>query len=164
LYHPDKNHDANATDLFREVSKAHDVLSVEATKNQFDQYLDNPSAILYWQFSGSYYYKETLKLDKKYVIVILLLLFSIVTYTMQKKRNDIFISSLLDVFKTDPEKYRAARLMHIRKEMEDLGNDMKACMNKKATNKETKELQESQMIEYSEAFNYLGGTYQVIKT
>ena len=162
LYHPDKNRDANATELFRGVSKAHDVLSVESTKKQFDQYLDNPSAILYWQFSGSYYYKETLKLDKKYVIFILLILFSIVTYTMQKKRNDVFITSLNDVFLLDPEKYRALRLAYLKKQLDDVGNELKnLMMNKRSGSKEAKEMQESAMMENSELFNMLSGTYQV---
>ena len=42
LYHPDKNKNANAEELFREIAKAVEVLEDEKTREDYDYYLSHP--------------------------------------------------------------------------------------------------------------------------
>jgi DnaJ-class molecular chaperone len=41
-YHPDKNKDANATEVFRLINKAKEVLSGNESRPLFDYYLSHP--------------------------------------------------------------------------------------------------------------------------
>lgn len=41
-HHPDKNKDANATEVFRLITKAHEVLTGNESRPSFDYYLQHP--------------------------------------------------------------------------------------------------------------------------
>jgi curved DNA-binding protein CbpA len=55
-YHPDRNKNANATELMQKITKANEVLENKKSKEKFDYYLDHPKD--YFTVSGTHYWKE----------------------------------------------------------------------------------------------------------
>lgn len=84
VLHPDKNKDANATEVFRLVSKAHEVLSNATARENFDYYLDHPRA--YFKVSGHYYLKDLPKSNAVVILFITSLLISWLLYTIQYQK------------------------------------------------------------------------------
>ncbi|CAM9153396.1 unnamed protein product, partial [Ectocarpus fasciculatus] len=86
LYHPDKNKDDNATELFRLVSKAAEVLGDEEQKELYDYYLDHPSQ--YYKVSGVHFYKSIPKTDVRYIIAGVVILLSVLLPFLQHQRYE----------------------------------------------------------------------------
>eukprot|EP00981_Chlorochromonas_danica_P009353 scaffold2636_cov176-Ochromonas_danica.AAC.7 len=60
-YHPDKYKESNATEVFRLIAKAYEVLSGNESRPLFDYYLDHPRD--YYKVSGQHYYRNLPKAD-----------------------------------------------------------------------------------------------------
>jgi hypothetical protein len=85
-YHPDKNKAENATEIFRGVSKAYQVLGNNESKANFDYYLDHPRE--YYKVSGHYLMQAMPKSNVWLVVLGMLSLGSLLMYTIQKQKHD----------------------------------------------------------------------------
>ena len=92
MYHPDKNKEDGAMEMFRAVTKAHEVLSDEKKKALFDYYLDHPRE--YYKVSGHYVMKDIPKSDVGIVVTAIIVLISFFMYSVQKGRYDRTINYL----------------------------------------------------------------------
>jgi DnaJ family protein C protein 25 len=90
--HPDKSKAENATEIFQVISKANEVLSNNETKALFDYYLDHPTH--YFKVSGHHYLKALPHSDVWGVILVVLILFSVFVYIVQKQNYDKAIKYL----------------------------------------------------------------------
>lgn len=90
--HPDKNSQANATEEFRLISKAYEVLEKNETRKNFDYYLDHPTH--YFKVSGHYYFRKIPKSDVRIVLLIVILLISAFQYYYQKSKYMAFVKHL----------------------------------------------------------------------
>jgi curved DNA-binding protein CbpA len=86
VYHPDKNKDENATELFRLVAKASEVLSDGDQKDLYDYYLDNPRT--YYKVSGVHFYKSLPKTDVRFIIAGVVIMLSILLPILQHQRHE----------------------------------------------------------------------------
>ena len=86
LYHPDKNKNDNATELFRQVSKAAEVLGDEEQRELYDYYLDHPSQ--YYRVSGVHFYKSIPKTDVRYIVAGVVILLSVLLPFLQHQRYE----------------------------------------------------------------------------
>ncbi len=83
-YHPDKNKDENATEVFRLISKAYEVLEGNESRSLFDYYLDHPRD--YFKVSGQHYFRNLPKSDVRLILVIAVLLISLFQYHYQMSK------------------------------------------------------------------------------
>jgi len=90
--HPDKSKAANATEVFRKISKAYEVLMGNESKALFDYYLDHPRD--YFKVSGHHYMKNLPKSDVRLVFTIVLLLISWFFHTIQYQKYEKAIKFL----------------------------------------------------------------------
>lgn len=91
-YHPDKNKDPGATETFRKLTKAHDVLISDESRLQFDKYLNRE--ISYFQVSGQHYAKNLPKSDVRLVIVVAIGLITWLLHTVQYQKYERVIKYL----------------------------------------------------------------------
>jgi hypothetical protein len=94
-FHPDKSKHANATEAFRLISKAYEVLDGNETRKNFDYYLDHPKD--YFKVSGHHYMRQ---LPKSNVVIVLLLasaLLSALLFWQQTQKYQSFIKRLKDM-------------------------------------------------------------------
>lgn len=90
--HPDKSKATNATEVFRKISKAYEVLMGNESKALFDYYLDHPRD--YFKVSGHHYMKNLPKSDVRLVITLVLLLISWFFHTIQYQKYEKAIKFL----------------------------------------------------------------------
>lgn len=82
--HPDKSKAENATEIFRTISKAYEVLEGNASRVLFDYYLDHPRD--YFKVSGQHYFRNLPKSDARLVIFLVILLISWFIHTVKYQR------------------------------------------------------------------------------
>eukprot|EP00428_Durinskia_dybowskii_P063030 CAMPEP_0170384016 /NCGR_PEP_ID=MMETSP0117_2-20130122/15778_1 /TAXON_ID=400756 /ORGANISM="Durinskia baltica, Strain CSIRO CS-38" /LENGTH=349 /DNA_ID=CAMNT_0010639747 /DNA_START=34 /DNA_END=1083 /DNA_ORIENTATION=+ len=90
--HPDKNRAENATEVYRVITKAYEVLSGNESKPLFDYYLDHPRD--YFKVSGQHYMRNMPKSDVRVVILVVLLLVSWFFHTIQYQKYEKAIKFL----------------------------------------------------------------------
>ena len=83
-YHPDKNKEENATEVFRLISKAYEVLESNESRSLFDYYLNHPRD--YFKVSGQHYFRNLPKSDVRIILVIVVLLISLFQYHYQMSK------------------------------------------------------------------------------
>jgi curved DNA-binding protein CbpA len=91
-HHPDKSRESNATETFRLLQKANEVLSNNESKALFDYYLDHPRN--YFKVSGKHFYRNMPKSDWRLVVLLVLLLISWLVYTVQKQNYERLIGRI----------------------------------------------------------------------
>lgn len=84
--HPDKNKEENATEVFRVISKAFEVLSGNESRPLFDYYLDHPRD--YFKVSGEHYIKIVPMSDVRIVLLVVILLISWFFRTIQSQKYE----------------------------------------------------------------------------
>lgn len=84
VHHPDKSKEENATELFRELTKANEVLSDPKKRDLFNYYLDHPRD--YYKVSGQYIYQQLPKADVRIIILGIILFFSIFLPVIQYQK------------------------------------------------------------------------------
>jgi len=84
VYHPDKSKEENATELFRELTKANEVLSDPKKRDLFNYYLDHPRD--YYKVSGQYIYQQLPKADVRIILLGIVLFFSILLPVVQYQK------------------------------------------------------------------------------
>ena len=93
-YHPDKSKHANATEAFRLISKAYEVLDTNETRVNFDYYLNHPRD--YFKVSGHHYMRTLPKSDVRLVILLVVCLISWMMHVMQEQKHQNFVKHLKD--------------------------------------------------------------------
>ena len=93
-YHPDKSKHANATEAFRLISKAYEVLDTNETRINFDYYLNHPRD--YFKVSGHHYMRTLPKSDVRLVILLVACLISWMMHVMQEQKHERFMKHLKD--------------------------------------------------------------------
>jgi DnaJ family protein C protein 25 len=93
-YHPDKSKHANATEAFRLISKAYEVLDGNETRVNFDYYLNHPRD--YFKVSGHHYMRTLPKSDVRLVIILVACLISWMMHVMQEHKHQSFMKHLKD--------------------------------------------------------------------
>ena len=93
--HPDKNKEANSTEVFRLISKAYEVLDKNDSRVLFDYYLDNPKD--YFKVSGQHYFRNLPKSDVRIVIFIVLLLISLFQFHYQNQKYAKIVKYLCEL-------------------------------------------------------------------
>lgn len=91
-YHPDKSKHANATEAFRLISKAYEVLDGNETRKNFDYYLDHPRD--YFKVSGHHYMRQLPKSDVRLVLLLVACLISAIMHVMQEQKHNNFLKHL----------------------------------------------------------------------
>lgn len=86
VYHPDKNAAENATEIFRKIAKAYDVLNNNDSRSLFDYYLKHPRD--YFKVSGQHYFRALPKSDIRVIIAVVILLISMLTYSIQYSKHN----------------------------------------------------------------------------
>eukprot|EP01031_Cornospumella_fuschlensis_P031224 gene31224-37735_t len=79
--HPDKNKEANATEVFRLLSKAYEVLTGNESRPLFDYYLEHPRD--YYKVSGQHYYRNLPKSDVRVIVLVVVALLSWFFHSVQ---------------------------------------------------------------------------------
>jgi DnaJ family protein C protein 25 len=97
--HPDKNSNKNATEVFRLIAKANEVLTGNESRKNFDYYLDHPRA--YFKVSGHHYLKALPKSPVLIVIFGFLLLLSAFFHFIQLQKYQKAIKFLKDKSKNN---------------------------------------------------------------
>lgn len=97
--HPDKNSNKNATEVFRLIAKANEVLTGNESRKNFDYYLDHPRA--YFKVSGHHYLKALPKSPVLIVIFGFLLLISAFFHFIQLQKYQKAIKFLKDKSKNN---------------------------------------------------------------
>jgi curved DNA-binding protein CbpA len=85
-YHPDKSVHKNATEVFRLISKAYEVLDGNETRANFDYYLDHPRD--YFKVSGRHFARNVPKSNPIFVVIAVVGLFSWLMYNVQMQRHE----------------------------------------------------------------------------
>lgn len=91
-HHPDKNKAPNATEVFRLITKAHDVLISNDSREMFDYYLRNPRD--YFTVSGEHYYRNLPKSDVRLVVVVVIGLLTWLFYSIQYQKYERVVKYL----------------------------------------------------------------------
>ena len=91
-YHPDKSKHANATEAFRLISKAYEVLDGNETRKNFDYYLDHPRD--YFKVSGHHYMRQLPKSDVRLVLLLVACIISAIMHVMQEQKHNNFLKHL----------------------------------------------------------------------
>jgi DnaJ family protein C protein 25 len=86
--HPDKNKEENATEMFRVINKAFQVLSGNESRPLFDYYLDHPRD--YFKVSGEHYIRNVPYSDVRIVLTLVVLLISWFFHVIQNQRYEKF--------------------------------------------------------------------------
>jgi len=84
--HPDKNKEENATENFRVINKAFQVLSGNESRPLFDYYLDHPRD--YFKVSGEHYIRNVPYSDVRIVFTVVILLISWFMHVMQNQKHE----------------------------------------------------------------------------
>eukprot|EP01038_Epipyxis_sp_PR26KG_P008294 gene8294-11224_t len=84
--HPDKNKEVNATETFRVISKAYEVVTGNESRPLFDYYLSHPKD--YFKVSGQHYIQNLPKSDVRIVLTVALLLFSWLMHVIQSQKHE----------------------------------------------------------------------------
>jgi len=90
--HPDKNKDANATEVFQLITKAYEILSGNDSRPLFDYYLKNPKD--YFKVSGQHYYEILPKSDVRLIVVVVIGLLSWFFHTIQYQKYEKIVKYL----------------------------------------------------------------------
>jgi DnaJ family protein C protein 25 len=90
--HPDKSNDPNATENFRLISKAYEVLDKNESKSNFDYYLDHPRD--YFKVSGFHYMKNLPKSNVWLVLLVVFGLFSWFLHVVQYQKYEKVVKYL----------------------------------------------------------------------
>lgn len=90
--HPDKNPSAEAKERFLAVSTAHDVLSDDALRAEYDYYLDHPSEALYNRMR--FYQFRYSRSDWRLVILGAVALLSVLTFVSQRHKYHLYLDHL----------------------------------------------------------------------
>ena len=91
-YHPDKSPHANATEVFRQISKAYEVLDSNESRSLFDYYLEHPRD--YFKVSGRHFARNVPKSNPLLVIVFGVGIFSMLMYIVQMQRHERAVNFL----------------------------------------------------------------------
>lgn len=83
-HHPDKNKEENATEVFRLISKAYEVLDKNESRALFDYYLAHPYD--YFKVSGKHYYRSIPKSDVTIVLLVVILIITAFLYVVQYEK------------------------------------------------------------------------------
>lgn len=94
-HHPDKSKEANATEIFRTISKAYEVLEGNESRSLFDYYLDHPRD--YFKVSGTHYFRNLPKADVRLVLLIVIGLITWLIYSVKLQRYEKFVKKLKDL-------------------------------------------------------------------
>eukprot|EP00598_Pedospumella_elongata_P000336 CAMPEP_0184972874 /NCGR_PEP_ID=MMETSP1098-20130426/4811_1 /TAXON_ID=89044 /ORGANISM="Spumella elongata, Strain CCAP 955/1" /LENGTH=341 /DNA_ID=CAMNT_0027495261 /DNA_START=44 /DNA_END=1069 /DNA_ORIENTATION=- len=84
--HPDKSKAHNATEVYRVIAKAYEVLNGNESRPLFDYYLDHPRD--YFKVSGQHYIRNMPKSDARLVITVALLLISWFFHVIQQQKYE----------------------------------------------------------------------------
>lgn len=84
-WHPDKNKRKDAEDRFVKIKRAYEVLNNYEMREEYDYFRDRPDAYFH-KYGSSVLWKYAPKSNTALVIVSLLLLVNLLTYTAQKQR------------------------------------------------------------------------------
>jgi curved DNA-binding protein CbpA len=85
IYHPDKNQDPGAVDLFREIAKAVEVLEDDKIREDYDYYLTHPWD--YYKVTGKYYFRKLPDADLRLIIAGVVLFLSVLLPVVQQQRH-----------------------------------------------------------------------------
>ena len=91
-FHPDKSKHANATEAFRLISKAYEVLDGNETRKSFDYYLDHPKD--YFKVSGHHYMRQLPKSNVILVLIFASLIVSALLFWQQTQKYESFVKRL----------------------------------------------------------------------
>ena len=91
-HHPDKSSEPNATSIFRTITKAHDVLVGNESRNLFDYYLENPHD--YFKVSGQHLMRNVPKTNAAVVLAVFIGLMSWLSYTIQYQKYEKVVKFL----------------------------------------------------------------------
>eukprot|EP00742_Colponemidia_sp_Colp-10_P008384 GILJ01009080.1.p1 GENE.GILJ01009080.1~~GILJ01009080.1.p1 ORF type:complete len:323 (-),score=35.85 GILJ01009080.1:125-1093(-) len=81
--HPDKNKDARAVSVFRDVARAYEVLSDQALREAYDYFLDHPNEHMSYQYMRYYQAAYAPKSDWRVVLLTVITLVSLGQYLHQ---------------------------------------------------------------------------------
>eukprot|EP01040_Poterioochromonas_malhamensis_P004843 gene4843-5198_t len=91
-HHPDKNNADNATEVFRLITKAHEVLTGNESRPLFDYYLQHPKD--YFKVSGQHYYRNLPKSDVRLILLVVVAFLSWFFHTIQNQKYERVIKYL----------------------------------------------------------------------
>lgn len=91
-HHPDKSSEPNATAIFRTITKAHDVLVGNESRDLFDYYLEHPRD--YFKVSGQHLMRNVPKTNVAVVLAVFIGLMSWLSYTIQYQKYEKVVKFL----------------------------------------------------------------------
>mmetsp|Transcript_32008 Transcript_32008/g.102005 ORF Transcript_32008/g.102005 Transcript_32008/m.102005 type:complete len:337 (-) Transcript_32008:25-1035(-) len=99
-FHPDKSDEPNAQERFIEIGSAYEVLKNEDVRKAYDDFLAHPERHLWEHYSNYYQAYYAPKSDVRLVILGILLLLSILQYSIAYSRRSRLIQMILSQSKT----------------------------------------------------------------